>query len=358
MSRAGIAFSVTSLVPLPLIVAAALWGGMWPWLALGYITLFAFAMDELVARAAGPERAGSEFPAADALSVVLAGGHFAVLGLAVWAVSGGDLGTGAAVALFLAAGLFLGQIGNSNAHELIHRAARPLFQLGRWSYISLLFGHHASAHPLVHHVHVGTARDPNSARRGEGYYRLALRAWLGSFRDGLTVETARWRRRGGVHAYAVYVAGAVAAVGASFWIGGSAGVAVHLGLAGFAQSQLLISDYVQHYGLRRAQRADGSVEPVGPQHSWNAPHWFTGHMMLNAPRHSDQHANPARAFPELRLEPGTMPMLPRPLPVMAAIALVPPLWRRMMDPRAARWQGGMAPAGETAQGRDPALGSA
>ncbi len=338
MSRAGIAFSVTSLVPLPLIFGAVFWGGMWPWLALGYITLFAFALDELVARAAGPDREVSEFPAANALSVVLAAGHFAVLGLVVWAVSSAGLTTGAKVALFLAAGLFLGQISNSNAHELIHRAARPLSQLGRWVYISLLFGHHASAHPLVHHVHVGTARDPNSARRGEGYYRFLLRAWYGSFREGLRVETARWRRRGGVHPYAVYVAGAVAALAVSVWIGGLAGVAVHLGLAGFAQSQLLISDYVQHYGLRRLKQADGSVEPVGPQHSWNAPHWFTSHMMLNAPRHSDHHAHPMRPFPELELpEPDAAPTLPYSLPAMAVLALVPPVWRRVMDARLRAW---------------------
>jgi alkane 1-monooxygenase len=60
--------------------------------------------------------------------------------------------------------------------------------------------------------------------------------------------------------------------------------------------------------------------------------------MLNAPRHSDHHAHPARAYPALRLgaadTPGR-PVLPRSLPVMATLAMVPPLWRRMMDPRVA-----------------------
>jgi alkane 1-monooxygenase len=77
---------------------------------------------------------------------------------------------------------------------------------------------------------------------------------------------------------------------------------------------------------------------VGPQHSWNAPAWYSSAMMLNAPRHSDHHMRPSRAFPALKLTPGTMPMLPRSLPVMAVLALVPPLWRRVMDRRVARWQ--------------------
>ncbi len=124
----------------------------------------------------------------------------------------------------------------------------------------------------------------------------------------------------------------------ALWIAGWGGLAVLLGLAGFAQSQLLLSDYVQHYGLRRRIRADGKHEPVAARHSWNAPHWFTGHMMLNAPRHSDHHAHPARRYPDLaRPHLGTTPMLPRSLPVMSVVALVPPLWRRSMDKRVAAW---------------------
>lgn len=62
-------------------------------------------------------------------------------------------------------------------------------------------------------------------------------------------------------------------------------------------------------------------------------------MMLNAPRHSDHHQNPGRRFPALRLDTGTMPMLPAPMPVMATLALFPTVWRRIMDPRVSAWQG-------------------
>jgi alkane 1-monooxygenase len=99
----------------------------------------------------------------------------------------------------------------------------------------------------------------------------------------------------------------------------------------------MLSDYVQHYGLSRRIMADGKPEPVGSRHSWNAPHLMSSALMLNAPRHSDHHANPARPFPALRLE-DNMPMLPRSLPVMACVALFPRLWRRVMDPRVALLQ--------------------
>lgn len=341
MTRAAIAFSVTSFLPVPLLVLAALFGGVWAWAALIYLTLFTFAMDELVAVVTQETAADREFPAADALSVALAVAHFGLLGLVVAAFGRGmgrDMGLAEAVALFLATGLFFGQVGNSNAHELIHRGNRGLHGLGKWVYISLLFGHHASAHPQVHHRYVASDRDPNSARLGEGYYRFALRAWVGSFRAGFRAEADRQRR--GLHPYVEYFAGAAVFLALAGWIGGWAGVLALFGLAAYAQSQLLISDYVQHYGLRRRMLPDGRLEPVGARHSWDSRHVFSSHLMLNAPRHSDHHAHPMRRFPDLTLtDPNSSPTLPRSLPTMSVLALLPPLWRRVMDPRVARWQG-------------------
>jgi alkane 1-monooxygenase len=140
-----------------------------------------------------------------------------------------------------------------------------------------------------------------------------------------------------MHPYAGYLAGQAACLTLAWVIAGGAGVAVWLGLGLHATAQLLLSDYVQHYGLARARLPDGRLEPVGPQHSWNAPHWFSAAMMLNAPRHSDHHAHPGRPFPALRL-PADAPMLPWPLPLACTLALAPPLWRRRIAPHLARWR--------------------
>jgi alkane 1-monooxygenase len=71
-------------------------------------------------------------------------------------------------------------------------------------------------------------------------------------------------------------------------------------------------------------------------------------MMLNAPRHSDHHAHPGRAFPALRLPPvGEAPRLPWPLPLACAMALLPRLWRRAIRPHLARWAADAAPAQDT-----------
>ena len=332
-------FALATLAPVPLLTAGALAGGGWAVAALIYMTVFAFLMDQLVSVALGAEEDGREFPAADSLSAFLALLHFPLFFLGVAAVAGATgLGPAGRIAAFVAFGLFFGQVSNSNAHELIHRGRRGLFELGKWVFISHLFGHHTSAHRLVHHVHVATPSDPNTARRGESFYHFAPRAWRGSFREGLRAETAR----PGPNPYATYIGGALALLVVSALLAGWAGVLAHLLLAGYATMQLLLSDYVQHYGLMRATGKDGTPEPVSPAHSWNSAQWFTSMLMLNAPRHSDHHVHPARPYPALQL-PRDAPVLPYGLPFMGAIALWPRRWRKVMDRRLPACRQGFSP---------------
>lgn len=335
MSRLPL-FSIATLTPVILIAAGALWGGIWVVLSVLYLTGLTSLLDRLVQRISP----ASEFPSGTPLSVTLALCHFALLPLVVAGLSSTWLGLPEKAGLFFAAGLFFGQVSNANAHELIHRGQRALHRLGMWVYITLLFGHHTSAHVLVHHRYVATPADPNTSRKGEGFYRYALRAWIGSFRAGYTAEAARLDRIGRApwhNPYLIYIGGAVLCLVLAGLIGGMAAILAYLALAGHAQAQLLLSDYVQHYGLLRGTDAQGKPEPTTARHSWNSPHWFSSALMLNATRHSDHHAHPNRPYPALRL-PAEGPMLPRPLPVMASIALVPPLWRRVMDPQVERWQ--------------------
>lgn len=333
-------FALATLLPLALLLAGAALGGLWVLPGVVAIGLLTAVLDHLTRITAPDAPEGAEFPAADALLVVLALCHLAALPLAVWAIAGDSgISTAGRVLLFLGFGQFFGQVSNPAAHELIHRGGKGLFRLGVAIYASLLNGHHVSAHRLVHHRHVATDADPNSARSGEGYYRFLLRAWPGSFRAGLAAETAlRAKGRRGLHPYAVYILGAGASLLTGAAIAGWAGLAVWAGLALFATAELYLSDYVQHYGLRRRILADGRPEPVGDRHSWNAPHWASSGLMLNAPRHSDHHAHPSRPYPALRLpEPDQAPWLPYSLPVCSVIALSPPHWRRMMRPHVKKW---------------------
>ena len=419
---ASLPFVLATLVPVPLLLAGALAGGLWVWLAALVPTLGVGLLDLLGrrVRAARPEAAGSDFPAGTGLSVALGLLHLPVLVLGVAAVGGlTGLAPAERAAMFLGVGVWLGQVSAANAHELIHRPQAALFRLGQMVYATLLFGHHVSAHRLVHHLHVATPADPNTARRGEGVYRFFWRSFAGSWRAGLAAERRRIAMRQGAradraagighqvrntvgedpraraaaratsrnrqppepgagpgmragseaaevpflatpHAGYLAVAGLVvvlAAVAGLIAAGlpgalRTGGAALALGL--YAASQVLVSDYVQHYGLRRARQEDGRHEPFGPAHAWNAPHPVSSAMMLHAPRHSDHHLHPLRPWPALRLPAEDVaPRLPASLPAMGVLALLPPLWRRVMDPRLAALAAARAPAlpsGDAAEG--------
>lgn len=329
-------YAIASLTPAILLALACLLGGIWPLVAILSITVFVFFMDKVTKQIPEQGQTGR------GLSLCLGVVHFAMLALGVWALNGLHLGVLDKVLIYTGLGLFFGQISNSNAHELIHAGARLPRRLGAAVYISLLHGHHVSAHLRVHHVHAATDADPNSARAGEGFWTYALRVLRGEFVAGFKADQAHRARAttalsAVTHPYLAYVAGAALTLFVASSIAGFGGVIALLGIALYAQMQLLLSDYVQHYGLRRVTLPNGKPEPVGPQHSWNAPKWYSSAMMLNAPRHSDHHMHPARAYPALEVT-EAMPVLPHSLPVMAVVALVPPLWRQVMDRRVARWQ--------------------
>lgn len=78
-------------------------------------------------------------------------------------------------------------------------------------------------------------------------------------------------------------------------LGGIAGLVGYIAMCLYTQIQILMSDYVQHYGLRRAVLDSGALEPVGPGLAWNAPHRFFSALTLNVPRHSDHHMSPGIA---------------------------------------------------------------
>ena len=344
-------FAIVTIAPCVLVAAAALFGGAWAWVALVYMTALVASMDRLIAATSGNSDPEAEFPASTALLVLLGLAHVALLAAAMWGVAGpSGLNMSERVALGAGVGLIFGQISHPVAHELIHKQSRWLRWLGQCIYTSLLAGHHASAHVLIHHIHVGSDRDPNSAPRGEHFYRYMSRVTRHSFRIALELETARRTRAGKPvyrHPFVLYVGGGLALTCAVAAVFGGLGLLAFLSIIAHAQVQILMSDYVQHYGLRRITLPDGRLEPVGVQHLWNAPDVFSSVLKVNAPRHSDHHVAPHRAFPALQLNPQEMPYLPYPLPVMGVIALFPKIWFRLMNPLCDHWQATPDQTGKT-----------
>jgi alkane 1-monooxygenase len=121
------------------------------------------------------------------------------------------------------------------------------------------------------------------------------------------------------------------------WFGGWVGVAFMATQSLMAFMLLELINYLEHYGLVRERTTAGHYEKVTPRHSWNSAHRITGWYLFNLPRHADHHHVASRPYWKLQ-HVADSPQLPAGYATMLLCALVPPLWRRVMDPRVRAWQ--------------------
>jgi alkane 1-monooxygenase len=100
-------------------------------------------------------------------------------------------------------------------------------------------------------------------------------------------------------------------------------------------SLLEVVNYMEHYGMLRQKVGVGErqrYERVDPTHSWNSNSIATNVLLYHLQRHSDHHANPTRRYQSLR-DYEESPVLPTGYAGMIVLAIVPAIWRRVMDPR-------------------------
>ena len=90
-------------------------------------------------------------------------------------------------------------------------------------------------------------------------------------------------------------------------------------------------NYIEHYGLRRKKMASGRYETVKPHHSWNSNHEMGRIFLYELTRHSDHHFKATRKYQVLRHF-DESPQLPWGYPASVLMAMVPPLWFRVMNP--------------------------
>lgn len=263
-----------------------------------------------------PLQLGTMFWAASAAAHIAAAGHFLALALAV--------GT--------CAGIF----GMLSAHETIHSRHRLERALGLAMLASAGYMHFRISHVHGHHRLAATRADPATARAGESAYRFLRRSIAGQWRFAWRFERSRAAgRRWPLFANRLhwYVA-SEAALALGVALAWGRGALLFLLVQAVAAIIILeLFNYVAHYGLRRRVGADGR-ERLAAHHSWNARQRFNNWALFNGGHHSDHHRWPGRGYHRLGAQPAA-PQLPAGYAGAILLALVPPLWRRVMAPRLA-----------------------
>jgi alkane 1-monooxygenase len=279
------------------------------------------------------------------LTLIWAPVQFALLFWLIWYVPQADhLGSAEKIGLFFGMGVISGTIGINYSHELMHQKPAVERWLADLLLASVLYSHFRSEHLRVHHTHVGTPRDPVTARYNEGFQRFFPRVLVQCRRSAWTAEAAMLARKGlspwhRSNPYWRYWALQAGFLLLALGLGGWQGLALFLWQAGVAVWQLELVNYIEHYGLTRRHLGEGRYEHVQPRHSWNAPHRASNWLLINLQRHSDHHFKPDRRFPLLQThDSATAPQLPWGYPVMTLAAMVPPLWKRLMNPRVKAWR--------------------
>lgn len=267
-----------------------------------------------------------------------------VFGLIWFVTHGSDLVLWERIVLFFGVGMMTGAIGINYSHELMHQKDRLERWLGDLLLAMVLYSHFRTEHLLVHHRYVGTPRDAVTARYNEGFHRMFWRVLSKGPASAWRAEKLLLARagRGVAHPsnpFWRYGALQLAMLALAFATGGWAGLGLFLWQALIAVWHLELVNYVEHYGLTRRYLGDGTYEPVRPHHSWNADHKVTNWLLINLQRHSDHHYKPDRRFPLLQTYAAEeAPQLPLGYPAMTALAMIPPLWRRRMNPRVRAWR--------------------
>ena len=279
------------------------------------------------------------------ITVIWAPAQFLMLASLLWYVPQAEyLSTLERIGVFFGVGVITGTVGINYSHELMHQKNK----LERWMADLLLgmvlYSHFRSEHLLVHHRYVATPRDPVTARYNEGFHRYYPRVLIQCLISAFGAEKAMLARKnlhwtGLSNPFWRYLGMQFGFLILAFILGGWSGVGLFLVQAGVAIWQLELVNYIEHYGLTRKHLGDGKYEHVQPRHSWNAAQKASNWLLINLQRHSDHHYKPDRRFAVLQnYGPEEAPQLPYGYPLMTMLAMMPPLWRRVMNPRVKQWR--------------------
>ena len=229
-------------------------------------------------------------------------------------------------------------------HELVHRRVPWERRMGEFLLSSASYPQYATEHVYVHHAEVGTPHDVGSAPKGVSFWQYFPREVVSNLTNSWEVAgklLARrrlpvWHYSNPFWRYGAYLA---------FWFGlvflmGGFWAMLVFALLGFScVFSMKISNYMQHYGLRRVRLPNGRWEKVAPRHSWSADWKFSNWMFFNMQRHADHHSLASRPYPVLQIQGADeTPHLPGTYSDMMNVVLRPKRWFAKMDPLVDQWR--------------------
>jgi alkane 1-monooxygenase len=252
------------------------------------------------------------------------------------------------IGFVLSCAIVNGGIGITVAHELGHKKSALERFYSKLLLMMVCYMHFYIEHNRGHHVTIATPEDPATARKDENFYRFWFRSVFAGYAHAWKLEKEKLQRknqsvvswRNEMIRFILFPLLFLTLLTSYFSPAHEINWAIPIfffaqSIAGFTLLELV--NYIEHYGIVRKEIAPGKYERVNPLHSWNASHLVSNSFLFQLQRHSDHHAHALKRYPVLNHY-DESPQLPFGYPTMILIALLPPLWFTMMNPRLEEWK--------------------
>lgn len=266
-----------------------------------------------------------------------------VFGLLIYAlitVNSKFLETYEFVGLIISIGIVLGVNGINVAHELGHRQKTNERFLGKALLLPALYMHFYIEHNFGHHLHAATKEDPATARYNQNVYSFWITSVFRQYFNAWNIQK-NLLKNNGFHFLSVkndtlwftlFQAVYLLTVYLLFNYTGFI-FALFAAITGFILLETV--NYIEHYGLLRLKTASGRYERVKEIHSWNSNHVIGRIVLYELTRHSDHHYKTSKKYQILECHKES-PQMPFGYPTSMVLAMIPPIWFRIMNKRVPR----------------------
>ena len=251
--------------------------------------------------------------------------------------SSAEVGLFGKIGMVISMGVITGIVCINVGHELIHKDSTLEQWTGGLLLALVTYAGFKVEHIRGHHVHVSTPEDASSSRYNQTLYQFLPHAYFHNFMNAWKLEAKKLKRKNlpALHwkneLIWWYAISAATMIGFGL-VWGWMGALFFIAQSFFAFTLLEIVNYIEHYGLHRRKLENGRYERTTPAHSWNSNFLLTNLFLVQLQRHSDHHANPKRRYQVLRHF-DESPQLPSGYAGMVVLAVIPPLWFKVMNPR-------------------------
>ena len=232
-------------------------------------------------------------------------------------------------------GVLCGILGINVGHELGHRTNRFERFLGEILLLTSLETHFLPYHNSGHHFNVATTKDPATARKDEWLFFFWFRSQIGSYIQAWKIEAKRLKKTS--HNFfsisnkmLIYTIAQIIVLATIYKIFNLETMLAFILASLIGILMLETVNYIEHYGLRRNIKENGHYERVQPHHSWNSNHIVGRTILFELSRHSDHHYKASKHY-QLLDSTTNSPQMITGYPGMMLLALIPPLWFKIMN---------------------------